>query len=98
MISNMTNSRGHVASHQERLDAASLGIAKWLSLAAAPTFAIMTLLTGALGESAPAIFCSHDASLLSGMPAMYGLMSVFHIAPWLKLLSPAGSSRDIRCS
>ena len=65
----------------------ALRAARWLSLAAAPTFAIMALVTGVLGESAPAILCSHDASPLGGMASMYLLMSAFHMAPWLKLIS-----------
>lgn len=69
---------------------ASLGLADWLSLAAAPTFAIMALLTGVLGVGGmPSMLCSaaHDASPLSGMVQMYLLMSAFHLAPWLKLSS-----------
>jgi hypothetical protein len=60
----------------------------WLCLAATPTFAVMALLTGLFGSGTPDIFCSaaHDASPLSGMVAMYLLMSVFHSAPWLKLI------------
>jgi hypothetical protein len=59
---------------------------RWL--AAAPTFAIMALLTAALGSGAPDILCSamHGASPLGGMVPMYVLMSTFHSAPWLKLL------------
>ena len=66
----------------------ALGAAGWLSLAAAPTFAIMALLTGVLG-GAPDMLCSaaQDASPLSGMVPMYLLMSAFHSAPWLKLIS-----------
>jgi hypothetical protein len=62
--------------------------ADWLCLAATPAFAIMALLTGLFGSSTPDIFCSaaHDASPLSGMVAMYLLMSAFHSAPWLKLI------------
>jgi hypothetical protein len=62
---------------------------KWLSLAAAPTFAMMALLTGAAGGSAPDILCAaaHDASPLGGMVPMYLLMCVFHLMPWLKLIS-----------
>jgi hypothetical protein len=61
---------------------------RWLTLAAAPTFAIMALLTAALGSGAPDILCSamHGASPLGGMVPMYVLMSTFHSAPWLKLL------------
>ena len=70
-------------------NAAALGAADWLCLAAAPTFAIMALLTGVFGGGAPDILCSaaKDASPLSGMVPMYLLMSAFHSAPWLKLIS-----------
>ena len=61
----------------------SHGAADWLSLAAAPTFAIMALLT--LAGGAPDMLCS--ASSLTGMVPMYLLMSAFHAAPWLKLVS-----------
>jgi hypothetical protein len=64
------------------------GAARWLGLAAAPTFAIMALLTGVLGAGAPDVLCSaaHDTSPLSGMVPMYLLMSAFHSTPWLKLI------------
>jgi hypothetical protein len=64
------------------------GAADWLCLAATPAFAIMALLTDVLGSGTPDIFCSaaHDASPLSGMVAMYLLMSVFHSVAWLKLI------------
>jgi hypothetical protein len=70
-------------------NAAALGAAGWLSLAAAPTFALMALLTGVLGSSAPDMMCSAmaGASPLGGMVPMYVLMSAFHLAPWLKLIS-----------
>ena len=66
----------------------AVGAAGWLSLAAAPTFAIMALLTG-LGGGPPDMLCSaaQDASPLSGMVPMYLLMSAFHAVPWLKLVS-----------
>ncbi|CAN5154339.1 hypothetical protein BH10PSE6_BH10PSE6_01560 [soil metagenome] len=72
----------------ENGDAAALGAADWLSLAAAPAFAIMALLTAAHGGPAD-ILCSaaHEGSPLSGMTLMYALMSAFHSAPWLKLIS-----------
>ena len=67
---------------------AVLGAADWLCLAAAPTFAIMALLTGVLGGGQMAMMYSTapDASPLSGMAAMYLLMSAFHSAPWLRLI------------
>ncbi len=69
--------------------AVALRAAEWLGLAAAPTFAIMALVTAALGSGAPDILCSamHHASPLGGMVPMYLLMSAFHSAPWLKLIS-----------
>ncbi len=68
---------------------AALGAADWLSLAAAPTFAIMGLLSGVLGGGRMDMLCSaaQDAPPLSGMVPMYLLMSGFHSAPWLKLIS-----------
>ena len=73
------------------------GAADWLSLAAAPTFAIMALLTHALAGM-PDMLCSaaQDASPLSGMVPMYLLMSAFHLSPWLKLISSrrSGAARS----
>jgi hypothetical protein len=62
---------------------------RWLSLAAAPTFAIIALLTAIQDSSMPGILCSaaHDTSVLTGMVPMYVLMSAFHSAPWLRLIS-----------
>jgi hypothetical protein len=61
---------------------------RWLSLAAAPTFAIMALLTAMPGGGPPDILCSAaGASPLGGMIPMYLLMSAFHSAPWLKLIA-----------
>ncbi len=65
--------------------------ADWLCLAAAPTFAIMALLTAFANAGPPDMLCAavQHASPLSGMAAMYWLMSAFHSAPWLKLTSRA---------
>ena len=71
-----------------RRHAAALGAAGWLSLAAAPTFAVMALLSYAPGEGADMMCSAAQAmSPLSGMAPMYALMSAFHLAPWLKLIS-----------
>jgi hypothetical protein len=80
-----TSSRAAI-SHREWHKA---GADFWLRLAAAPTFAIMALVTAALGSGASDMLCSamHDASPLGGMVPMYLLMSAFHLSPWLKLVS-----------
>ncbi len=71
---------GHAAAHRAT---------DWLCLAAAPTFAIMALLTSVLGDGQPDILCSaaEHTSPLSGMIPMYLLMSAFHSPPWLKVIS-----------
>jgi hypothetical protein len=69
--------------------AAALGAADRLSLAAAPTFAVMALATSLLGGS-PDVMCpapGHASSALTGMVPMYLLMSAFHAAPWLRLVT-----------
>jgi hypothetical protein len=73
----------------KRIPQAALGAANWLSLAAAPTFAIMALLAAVPGGGPPDMLCSaaHGASPLGGMAAMYLLMSAFHSASWLKLIA-----------
>jgi hypothetical protein len=67
----------------------ALGLADWLGLAAAPTFAVMALLTSISGGGPADVLCAaaRNASPLGGMAVMYLLMSAFHLTPWLKLLS-----------
>jgi hypothetical protein len=66
-----------------------VGAAAWLSLAAAPTFAVMALLTAIHSGGMPDMICSASTggSPLSGMTTMYLLMGAFHLGPWLRLLS-----------
>ena len=87
MISNTTKSVHPKVGQRREWPKASVDCL--LSLAAAPTFAIMALLTGIQDGGMPGMLCSaaHDASPLSGMVPMYLLMSAFHSAPWLKLIS-----------
>lgn len=61
------------------------GVAEWLALAAAPTFAAMALASGLWGDRAMGALC-HDGPgfPLSGMSGMYLLMSAFHLSPWLR--------------
>jgi hypothetical protein len=63
-------------------------LARWLGLAATPTFAVMAVLTAVLGGGPADMLCSagHGISL-GGMVPMYLLMSAFHAAAWLRLIS-----------
>jgi hypothetical protein len=63
------------------------GAAGWLALGASPTFALMAWIAA---NDAPLMAgCSAGRSILpiDGMTAMYVLMSLFHLSPWLKLAS-----------
>jgi hypothetical protein len=62
--------------------------AGWLGLAAGPTFAIMALWTGLFsGQQGALCMAMQGSSPMSGMTLMYLLMSAFHVAPWLRLIS-----------
>jgi hypothetical protein len=64
-----------------------------LSLAAAPTFAVMALVGAIQDGGMASMLCSaaHGASPLTGpltgMVPMYLLMSAFHLKPWLRLVA-----------
>ncbi|UQD71253.1 hypothetical protein JEY40_36275 [Bradyrhizobium japonicum] len=62
-------------------------LARWLALAATPTFAIMAVLTAVLGGPADMLCAAGQGSLLGGMVPMYLLMSAFHSAAWLRLIA-----------
>jgi hypothetical protein len=66
-----------------------LRVADWLSLAAAPTFGLMALVTAIADTGAHRMWCSPamHGSPLTGMVSMYALMSAFHLTPWLKRVS-----------
>ena len=66
----------------------SFRAADWLSLAAAPTFALMALVTGIQDGGAHQMACSATMPMspLTGMVPMYVLMSGFHFTPWVKLI------------
>lgn len=57
--------------------------AHWLRLSAAPVFALMALVSAT--DAPPLALCAAGATLLpvDGMTAMYLLMSLFHLPPWL---------------
>jgi hypothetical protein len=63
-------------------------LARWLGLAATPTFAIMALLTAVLAGGPGDVLCSAEhGSALGGMVPMYLLMSAFHASAWLRLIA-----------
>jgi hypothetical protein len=64
-------------------------IADRLCLAAAPAFAVMTLVTVVFDTSAANTMCASMArsAPFTGMTGMYVLMSVFHLPPWLNLIA-----------
>ncbi len=67
------------------------GTGRWLQLAAAPVFATMALLTAQ--DTATDMICSaQGGSMLGGMVMMYLLMSLFHLGPWLALLTRNGKA------
>lgn len=68
------------------------GATGWLALAASPTFALMAWI--AANDAPPTALCSSGRSILpiDGMTAMYVLMSLFHLSPWLKLASARPAS------
>jgi hypothetical protein len=71
------------------LSAMAFDIANWLRLAAAPSYAIMALVTATFGESPKDVICmaTHHTPPLCSMAWMYMLRSVFHAGPWLKLIA-----------
>ncbi|WP_247561798.1 hypothetical protein [Bradyrhizobium sp. 138] len=76
-------------------------LARWLALAATPTFAIMAVLTAVIGGGPADMLCAAgQGSVLGGMVPMYLLMSAFHSAAWLRLIAErrGGSGRQKRAA
>lgn len=69
-----------------------------LAYAAAPVFGLMAGLSG-LGASGMSI-CSSAAAILPihDMALMYLLMGLFHLSPWLRLLSAFSQRQDAELS
>jgi hypothetical protein len=76
-----TITRKRAVETEQRRDAAV-----WLGLAASPTFALMAWISANDAEAmmgSPA----HGVLPIGGMAWMYLLMSLFHLSPWLGLVS-----------
>jgi hypothetical protein len=86
--------RHAIGTREQRLAIATLSAADWICLAAAPTFAVMALLTGVFGGGPQHMLCS-AASPMSGMVWMYALMGAFHTAPWLRVISRRRSGASL---
>jgi hypothetical protein len=74
-----------------------------IGFAAAPTFAIMAMVTWLHDGGMPAILCSaaQGGAALGGMLPMYLLMVAFHSPPWLKLFfhwRNRTASKAVECS
>jgi len=63
------------------------GGAGWLALAASPTFAAMAWIAAAETPAMPLCSAAPGVLPIDGMTAMYLLMSLFHLSPWLRLAS-----------
>jgi hypothetical protein len=87
MTTSSTASKGSARAWQAR------GAAGWLALAASPTFALMAWI--AARNAPPVALCSSGPGILpiDGMTAMYLLMCLFHLSPWLKLASGRPQAR-----
>jgi hypothetical protein len=64
-------------------------VADALRFAAAPTFAVLALLSGFPHDQPQIAFCASitGGSPLDSMSFMYLLMACFHAVPWLKLIA-----------
>jgi len=83
----VTNPASATASAGHASVAAARHLARWLALAASPTFAIMAVLTAVIGGRADMLCGAGQGSLLGGMVPMYLLMSAFHSAAWLRWIA-----------
>jgi hypothetical protein len=69
------------------------GAAGWLGLAASPSFALMAWI--AANDVPRTALCGLGSSMppMGSMTAMYLLMSLFHLSPWLRLASGRPGAR-----
>ena len=63
------------------------GAARWLGYAASPTFTAMAAIAAGDAHHLPLCGQGIDSLPIGGMTAMYLLMALFHLSPWLSLAS-----------
>ncbi|WP_215907525.1 hypothetical protein [Thalassospira marina] len=70
------------------------GAANWLHLAASPVFAILGVMA-AFDDGPMASICNASGNnpFFAGMNAMYFLMALFHLPPWLHLILGSGNTK-----
>jgi hypothetical protein len=78
---------------ESRSGSGGLAAAGVLALAAAPSFTAMALWT-AVHADPPGMICTSGQGAIDGMIVLYALMSVFHLSPWLRLLSASRRSKN----
>jgi hypothetical protein len=61
--------------------------AGWIGLAGSPTFALMAWIAATEAPRMAICAAAPDMLSINGMAWMYLLMSLFHVAPWLRLAS-----------
>ena len=61
------------------------GAARWLGYAASPVFAAMAAISSGDAQHMPLCGQGVETLPIGGMTAMYLLMSLFHLSPWLGL-------------
>lgn len=72
----------------------AIDLAGWLGLAATSIFALMAWIS-AVGSAEMAICSTASAFMpIDDMALMYLLMGLFHVSPWLKLLSARSQHRN----
>ncbi len=69
------------------LRAWKVDVSGWLRLAAAPTFALMGGISAASSPGMIICTAAMPWSPISDMALMYLLMGLFHLPPWLTLIS-----------